>query len=106
MSKKIKSVRCYQSVTFEKQQHNSFSTIAIPNRPMVEITLEKLGSSTDVIEITSGKDMVHIPLTNISGIYYFNEADKAKKAAKTKEEENAKEVNEMLTKGGRVKKPR
>ena len=106
MSKKIKAIRCYQAVSFEKGQHNSFSCVPIPNRPTVKISLEKLGSSTDVIEIATDRDLVHIPMTNISGIYYFNEDDKEKKEAKEKEEANAKEVREALTKGSRVKKVR
>jgi hypothetical protein len=106
MSKKIKSIRCYQAVTFEKNQNTSFSTVPIPSRPLVEISLEKLGSSTDVIEVKNNNDLVHIPMSNISGIYYYNDSDKKKAEIKAKEESNAKEVRDALTKGNRVKKAR
>lgn len=98
---KIKAVRCYQSVLFEKQQQTSFTIVDIPGRPKMEISLAKVGSNTDVIEIKSEKDCVHVPLTNISGIYYYNEYDKHKESLRA--EEAAKPKN--TARAAEIKRP-
>ena len=87
---KIKAVRCYQSVLFEKQQQTSFTIVDIPGRPKLELSLAKIGAGSDVVEIKSAKDIVHVPLTNISAIYYYNEYDKDKAAAKAEEDKKPK----------------
>ncbi len=100
MSKKqkIKSIRCYQSVYFEKKMYDSFTTIEVQGRASVNIKLDVIGSNTDAILISSDKDSVHVPLTNVSGIYYYNKfdehAEELKKAEKAAKASNAKSARD------------
>ena len=84
---------------FEKKHHNSFTIVEVPGRPPLQLTIVKVGGNTDVIEVKSDKDCVHVPLTNVSGIYYFNAADaenekikNANKAAAIENSKNAKDT--------------
>lgn len=106
MSKqRIKAIRCYQSVFFEGSQHNSFTIVEVPGRPNPTLDLIQVGENTDVIEIKTAKDCVHVPLTNVSGIYYFNTRDQEKDKLK-KAEAEAKETNAKNAAKNKPKKPR
>lgn len=71
---KIKSVRTYQAVMFEKIPQTYFSMIEIANKPKIELKLTE-DTGAHFIEVKSEKDLVYIPLSNISGIYTFNQSD-------------------------------
>lgn len=106
MSKKqqIKAIRCYQSVLFEGRHQNSFTVVEVQGRANVNIELDVIGKSTDAIKIFSDKDTVHIPLTNVSGIYYFNAKDEH--VAELKAAEIAAKANNAKSARDTAKRPR
>jgi len=63
---KIRAIKTYQSVTFEKRSENFFSIIPISGKPAIEINMIK---ELMAIEVKSDKDHVIIPLTNVSAIH-------------------------------------
>lgn len=69
---RIKAVKTYQSVTFERKSVNYFSIVFIPNQPDLSIELLK---DINAVEIKSDKDHVIIPLTNISAIHPWKDED-------------------------------
>lgn len=95
--KEIKSVRTYQSVMFDKNSHTFFSQIDIPNKPKIKLKLV----DNMFIEVISDTDNVYIPLTNISGIYFYNSRDEVN--AKFRDEESKKPTG---VKDSEIKRPR
>lgn len=106
MSKKlkIKSIKCYQSVEFgpKKGSNNYFSIIQSPGKPQISISVDTLGSSTDVIRIESEEDVVHVPFTNISAIQYVNKRDE--QYLKNQEVEKSK-TSKTGVKASEIKRP-
>lgn len=69
---KIKAVRVYQAVTFDKRNETFFSIMPIPNRTAPEISVHY---DKQVVEVKSSTDHVFIPFANVSGIYMFTDSD-------------------------------
>lgn len=63
---KIRAIKTYQSVSFEKRAENFFSIVPIQGKPAIEINLLP---ELMAVEVKSNKDHVIIPLTNISAIH-------------------------------------
>lgn len=96
---KIKSVRTYQAVTFEKRNENVFTIVPLDNRPNVEISF--YGDSNQLVSIKSSKDHVIIPITNISAIYLWNEDD-----SKREQEKEIEKSKPQGIKAQDIKRPR
>jgi len=69
---KIKSIRVYQSVAFDKKQDTFFTTAKIPNRKSVNL---KYNKEINGIEIFNTNDHVIVPVTNISSIHLWTESE-------------------------------
>ena len=62
----IDSIRCYQSVMFNRTNETFFATRQINSRQPLEI---KIIEGLNVISLKSEKDHILIPFANISAIY-------------------------------------
>lgn len=85
MDRKIKAIRTYQAIQFDGRQETHFTTISSLNKKAVEL---KFMPEFMAIEITSEKDNVIVPLTNISGIYLWAPRDDERVTAQKVEAEN------------------
>lgn len=95
---KIRSIKVYQSVNFEKSVHTYFSSETIPSKPAVELSMQ---DKLQCVEVKSKNDHVLIPLTNIAAIYLWNEVTNEKEARK------AIEAKKLSTGGEKdLKRPR
>ena len=98
---KIRMVRAYQAVAFEKQNETTFIVKGTDRKKPCSIVIN---TELHGVEIKSDKDHVLIPMTNISCIYFESpqsvkeEEDKKKEAARVKKQIE----NNVQT----VKKPR
>ena len=99
MKYKIDSIRCYQSVMFEKTNETFFASRQINNRKPLELELIE---SLNVVSIKSDRDHVLIPLTNVSCVY-LKSPMKLEQEAKDKEERGKVGVSNVIKKP-RVKK--
>lgn len=71
---RIKSIKLYQSATFEKRSETHFTVLPVSGKvsPTIEFIKDLM-----CIEIKSANDHVLIPLTNIAAIYLWTDsADK------------------------------
>ena len=96
MKYKIDSIRCYQSVMFEKTNETFFASRQINNRKPLELELIE---SLNVVSIKSDRDHVLIPLTNVSCVYL-------KSPMKLEQEEKDKEERNKLGISNVIKKPK
>jgi len=64
---KIKSIRTYQAVQFDGKPETFFTSKNIANR--IGVSIKILNSV--FIEVSSPRDRVLIPITNISGVYTY-----------------------------------
>ena len=96
MKYKIDSIRCYQSVMFEKTNETFFASRQINNRKPLELELIE---NLNVVSIKSDRDHVLIPLTNVSCVYL-------KSPIKVEQEEKDKEERDKVGSSNVVKKPR
>lgn len=95
---KIRSIRVYQAVPFNRGVETFFSTDKRPNRPPVEITLNKELMS---VEIKNDRDHILVPLTNVSVISLDSSVQQEK--AKERETESKKKTG---MRASQIKKPR
>ena len=96
MKYKIDSIRCYQSVMFEKTNETFFASRQINNRKPLELELIE---SLNVVSIKSDRDHVLIPLTNVSCVYL-------KSPLKIEQEEKDKEERAKVGISNVIKKPK
>jgi hypothetical protein len=96
MKYKIDSIRCYQSVMFEKTNETFFASRQINNRKPLELELIE---SLNVVSIKSDRDHVLIPLTNVSCVYL-------KSPMKLEQEEKDSEERAKLATPQPISKPR
>ena len=94
MKYKIDSIRCYQSVMFEKTNETFFASRQINNRKPLELELIE---SLNVVSIKSDRDHVLIPLTNVSCVY-LKSPMKLEQEAKDKEERGKVGVSNVIKK--------
>ena len=95
---KIRAIKTYQSVTFEKRSENFFSIVPISGKPAIEINLLK---DILAIEVKSDKDHVIIPLTNVSAIHPWIEEDDVN----AKEREDRKQLKVGIS-SSEIKRPK
>ena len=69
---KIRSIKVYQSVLFEKSMESSFSVHFIPHKAPVSLEYK---AELGMIEVKSEKDHILIPLSNISAIHLWVKED-------------------------------
>ena len=62
----IDSVRCYQSVMFEKRQETFFASRQINEKAPLKIEIIE---GINVVSLKSERDHILIPLTNVSAVY-------------------------------------
>lgn len=101
MTKEIDSVRIYQAVQFEKVSETFFSTRKLNNKVGREIKINKdLGG----VEISSEKDHILVPFTNVSCIYFKSQikVDQEKRA----EKEKSNQVKNSKAHRDTVKRPK
>lgn len=79
---KIRAIKTYQAVTFNKANETSFTTLQIRNKLPVEFKFLK---EMNAIEVKNDLDHVIIPMANIAAIYVWTE-EKKKEVAKNKED--------------------
>jgi len=73
----IKSIRAYQAVSFESKLDTFFSVEQTPNRAGCKIEIvDGIG-----VLLSTAKDSVIVPFTNISGMYLQTEYKTQKEAA-------------------------
>lgn len=99
---KIRAIRTYQSVIFDKKNESYFANLKLPNKVPTEITLlEKL----NVVEVKNDNDHILIPLSNVSCIHVWTDASIQEQTKKDAE------AAEALTKpsgirASEIKRPR
>ena len=96
MKYKIDSIRCYQSVMFEKTNETFFASRQINNRKPLELELIE---SLNVVSIKSDRDHVLIPLTNVSCVYL-------KSPLKVEQEEKDNKERAKVGSPNVIKKPK
>jgi len=80
MSPKIKAVKLYQAVIFDKRSETYFTTLPVSNKisPEIRLVMEIMS-----IEIKSASETILVPITNVSCIYLMdNSADDYKENVK------------------------
>lgn len=98
MDKKIKAIKCYQSVMFNKCAETYFSVMQQPNKPKVELSFD---SELHAVEVKSDSEVVLIPLTNVAFIQVWGAKDDEVMA----EKEAAKHLKVGI-KNSEIKRPR
>ena len=66
MKYNIDSIRCYQSVMFEKRQETFFASRQINEKAPLKIEIIE---GINVVSLKSERDHILIPLTNVSAVY-------------------------------------
>jgi len=79
----IRSIRCYQAVSFEKSNETTFIVKGTQRKKPVNVTMD---TELPGVHIKSSKDHIFVPITNISCIHYECPLSIAK------DEEDAKEI--------------
>jgi hypothetical protein len=92
----IDSIRCYQSVMFNKRNETFFASRRINERQALEIeVLDKI----NMVSIKNEQDHILVPLTNVSAIYL-------KSPIKIEQDRKAEIERNKVTAHGRPKKIR
>ena len=92
----IDSIRCYQSVMFNKKNETFFASRRINEREALEIeVLDKI----NMVSIKNERDHILIPITNVSAIYL-------KSPIKIEQDKKAEIERNKVTAHGRPKKVR
>jgi hypothetical protein len=96
---KIKSIKTYQSVNFDRSVDTFFTIIPVPNKPH-NITLTHM-PEMNAISVQNANDHVIIPMTNVVAVYLWTERDT------THEEFKASEAKKAFgVKGEQIKRPK
>jgi hypothetical protein len=86
---KIKAIKMYQSVTFEKRAETHFTVLPVTNKPSTKLEFHK---DIMCVSVKSDRDHILVPLTNICSIElwiddecnsYLERADAVKKVKGT-----------------------
>ena len=66
MKYNIDSIRCYQSVMFEKRQETFFASRQINEKAPLQLEIIE---DINAVSIKSERDHILVPLTNVSAVY-------------------------------------
>lgn len=94
MEQRIKAVKIYQAVTFERRSETHFTVLPVTGRTSPALSFNK---ELMCIDIKSANDHILVPLTNVAAIYLWNEEadeyiDNAEKAKKSKSTLKAQDI--------------